>query len=289
MATTSTTNAPLPWMEPYLRDYASRAQDQANKPYEQSPGNYTGPNGLLMGGWQAAANRAQQGSPVMGAASGQMMKTIGGDYLGRQAAVNPYEMADNPYLSDTIQNAQGDLTDSYNKVQVPQWAKAMQSSGSFGNSGVSEYAAMDASNLQKNLGRISTDLRGQDYGRRAGFAENRAGRQDAIAGQERGLQANATSQAPAFANQDYTDIRELLNAGREAQGFDQQQQGQEQQWFQDRQRFPQDQLDSYGQSLGLNTRSGTQTQTSPDPSRASQVIGGGLTGLALYNMLMGKP
>ena len=289
MATTTTTNAPLPWMEPYLRDYASRAQDQANQPYKRSPGSYTGPNGLLTAGWQAAANRAQQGSPIMGEASGQLRKTIGGDYLGRQAAVNPYESAENPYLSDTIKNAQGDLTTSYNQVQVPQWAKAMQTSGSFGNSGVSEYAAMDANNLQKNLGRISTDLRGQDFGRRAGFAESRVGRQDAIAGQERGLQHSAMGMAPSFANQDYTDIRELLNVGREAQGFDQQQQGQEQQWFQDEQQFPQNQLDSYGQSLGLGTKGGTSTQTQPDPSKASQWIGGGLTGLALYNMLMGKP
>ena len=323
MATTSTTNAPLPWQEPYLRDYASRAQDQANKPYQQGPGSYTGPNGLLMGGWQAAANRAQQGSPVMGAATGQMMRTIGGAGMDRKATMNPYadvtnasageanpyETMDNPFLTDSINNAQGDLTRSYNQVNVPQWAKTMQNSGSFGNSGVSEYASMDANNLQRNLGRIGTDMRGAAYNRASQLAESRIGRQfqsgettrqnrfnagqqfagsqDAITGQERGYQQAAMGMAPSFANQDYTDIRELLNVGREAQGFDQQQQDQEQKWFQEQQQFPRDQLGDYGQSLGLGTKGGTSTQTSPDPSRASQMVGGGLTGLALYNMLMG--
>jgi hypothetical protein len=305
MATYSTTNAPLPWMEGYLQDYMGRAQDVANQPYQQGPGTYTGPNDLLTQGWQATVNRAQQGSPVMGAATGQLTNTINGGGLGRQATMNPYADAanpyasmDNPYLTQNVQNAQGDLTSAYNNVNVPQWAKAMSSSGSFGNSGVSEYAAMDASNLQKNLGRVSTDLRGAAYNTAANLAENQAARkygagqqfagsQDAITSQERGLQQSAMGMAPTFANQDYTDITQLLNAGTQAQGYDQAAQNQQQQWWQDARNYPQQQNANYGAALGVGS-GGTSTQTTPDPSQASQLIGGGMTGLALYNLLFGS-
>lgn len=305
MATFSTTNAPLPWQEDYLKDFTARAQEVANTPYQQGPGSYTGPNALLTGGWQATANRAQQGSATMSAADQQLQNTINGGGLGRQATMNPYANAanpyanmDNPYLSQNIANAQGDLTSAYNSVNVPQWAKAMQSSGSFGNSGVSEYAAMDANNLQKNLGRIGSDMRGAAYNQAAGFAENAANRmygagqqyagsQDAITSQERSLQQSAMGMAPTFANQDYTDLNALLNAGQQAQGFDSAAQAQQQQWFQDDRNYPQQQLTNYGNALGVG-QGGTQTQTTPDPSQASQVIGGGMTGLALYNLLFGS-
>lgn len=259
MATYTTTNAPLPWMEGYLQDFMGRAQDVANTPYQQSPGTYTGPNAMLTGGWQAAATRAQQGSPVMGAANANLQKNIEGGYLSPES---------NPYLQKSVQAAQQDTVNAYNQVQVPQWAKAMQGSGSFGNSGVSEYAAMDASNLQRNLGNMANNAYMGAYN------------------QDRDRQQAATMAAPAFANQDYTDIRALLDAGQQAQGYDQAQQNQTQQWFKDQQGYAQSQLGNYGAALGVGT-GGTSTQNSPDPSKTSQIVGGGLTGIALYNLLMG--
>ena len=255
----TTTQAPLPWMEPYLQDYMGRAQDVANVPYQQGPGTYTGPNSLLTGGWQATANRAQQGSPVMGAANTELQKNIQGDYL------NPNS---NPYLSSYVDQAQQDTVRNYNQVQRPAWDKAMQNSGSFGNTGVSEYAAMDASNLQRNLGQMANTAYMGAYQ------------------QDRSAQQAATMAAPAFANQDYTDIGHLLNAGQQAQGFDNAAQGQQNQWWQQAQQFPQQQLDAYGRALGVGT-GGTTTQQTPDPSQASQLLGGGLTGAALYQMLFG--
>ena len=294
MAQYTTTQAPLPWMEPYLQDYMGRAQDVANQPYQQGPGTYTGPNSMLTGGWQATANRAQQGSPVMGAASGQLQNTLSG---GQSATMNPYAdtanpyaSMDNPYLSQSIQNAQGDLTSSWNNVQRPAWEKAMSGSGSFGNSGVAEYASMDANNLQKNLGRIGTDMRGAAYNQAAGFAENQANRRFGAGQQFAGSQDNIYGQAMGlalpFANQDYTDIAHLTQAGQQAQGFDQAAQGQQQDWWNQARQFPQQQLDAYGRALGVGT-GGTSTQQVPDASQASQLLGGGLTGAALYQMLFG--
>lgn len=321
MATFSTTNAPLPWMEPYIRDFLQRSQEVANTGYEQGPGTYTGPNDLLSQGFQMTANRAMQGSPEMSAARGQLTGTINGQFLGRQAmqnqnagavnpfmnAANPYMGANNPYLNQSIDNAQGDLARNYNLVNKPAWDKAMQSSGSFGNTGVAEMAGNDRNNLMQNMGRIGNDMRMNAYNQSANMAESQvgrqfsagnqyaqnqfnagadyAGRQDAMGNLERGYQQSAMGMAPAFANQDYTDINNLMNAGGMQQQFNQAYQNQQQQFFNDRRNYPQQQLQNYGAALGQGNPGSTQTSTQPDPSTASQVLGGGLAGAGIYNML----
>ena len=257
MATYTTTNAPLPWQEPYLQDYMGRAQELANQPYNPSPQTFVGPNPTLQGAWQATANRAIQGSPVMGAANTQLQNIVSGGFMGG-----------NPYLNDAISNAQGDLTRAWNTVQKPAWEKAMQGSGSFGNTGVMEYANNAQNDLQRNLGRISSDMRFNNYSN------------------ERGLMQSALGMAPTFANQDYVDAAQLQNVGQQMQGFDQGQADQNYRWWQEAQNFPRQQLAQYGQALGVGG-GGTTTQTAPDPSRASQLVGGALTGAQLYKMLFG--
>jgi hypothetical protein len=258
MAVYSTTNAPLPWMEPYMQDYMSRAQGVANQPYQASPTQFTAPNAYLDAGWQAMANRAQMGSPVMGAANTQLQNTINGGFLGQ-----------NPYLSDAISNAQGDLTRAWNTVQRPSWETQMQRSGSFGNTGVAEMAGSAQNDLQRNLARIGSDMRLGAYN------------------QERGLQQQAIGMAPQFANQDYVDANAMLTAGQQRQTYDQGVSDQNYRWWQEAQAYPQPRLGLLGNALGIGGNSGTTTQTQPDPSTLSQVIGGGLTGLALWKALTG--
>ncbi|MDO9313401.1 MAG: hypothetical protein Q7T97_02510 [Burkholderiaceae bacterium] len=254
MATTSTTNAPLPWMEQYMRDFASRSQQVANTPYQQGPGTYAAPNNLLQSGWQATANRAAQGSPVMSAANTQLTDTINGGKINQ-----------NPYLDQSIQNAQGDLTRSYNMVNKPAWDKAMQGSGSFGNTGVMEAAGYDRQNLANSLGKVSTDMRNNAYNT------------------DRAQQMQAMSMAPQYANQDYQDTNQLLNAGAQQQTFNSGYQAQQNQFFQDARNYPQQQLANYGNNLGFSNSGGTSSQSTQDPSLLNQIIGGASTGLGLYN------
>lgn len=260
MATYSTTNAPLPWMEPYLQDYMSRSQEMANQPYQQSPGTYTGPNQYLQAGWDATANRAMQGDGTMDVAKSQLQSNIVGDYL------NPNS---NPYLQQYVQQGQQDTVNAYNQVQRPAWDKAMQGSGSFGNTGVSEYAAMDANNLQKNLGQQANNAYMGAYNT------------------DRGYQQQSIGMAPTFANQSYLDASQLLNVGNQAQTFNQGQQNQNNQWFQDAQNYPKQQMQAYGQSLGIGGQGGTSTQNQPDPAMLSQLFGGMLAGSSLYSLIGG--
>lgn len=258
MATYTTTSAPLPWMEPYLQDFMGRAQEVANVPYQQSPTTAVGPNQTMQTAWQTTANRALQGNPVMGAANTLAMNTMNGQFLG----------AGNPYLSDVIANTSNDITNAYNNVNVPAWAKMNSSSGSFGNSGIAQAFGDDRKNLMQTIANNATQMRMRNYDT------------------ERGYQQSAMGFAPVSAAQDYTDANALMQVGQQQQMFDQGQADQAYKWWQEQQQYPQQQLAAYGSALGLGG-GGTTTQTQPDPSTASSLLGGGLTGAMIYKMLFG--
>jgi hypothetical protein len=320
MASYTTTNAPLPWMEPYLQDYMGRAQDVANQGYTASPNTYTAPNQYLQSGWNAVANRAMQGSQVLNDASQALTNNFSAAPMtaastgGAGEGMNPYATqtnkfmgVNNPYLSDTIANAQKDLVSSYNMIERPQWDKAMAGSGSFGNSGVSEYQNRAQNDLTTQLGRIGLDARMGAYNQSANLMENQLNRQTsagesqlgrqfqgaqsaaqradnaALAGRQ--LQMQAIGMAPQFAQQDYNDANALLNVGNQMQTYDQGRADQNYRWWQEAQNFPRQQMGTYGQALGVGNTGSTQTQTQPDPSTAAQLLGGGLTGAAIYKML----
>jgi hypothetical protein len=76
---------------------------------------------------------------------------------------NPFLGRDNPYLTDKINQAQGDLVRNYNLTTQPAYNTAMVKSGSFGNEGVAQMNSNAQLNLQKSLGDVSTNMRGQDY------------------------------------------------------------------------------------------------------------------------------
>jgi hypothetical protein len=78
-------------------------------------------------------------------------------------ATNPYIGAQNPYLQQTIDQAQGDLVRNFNLTAQPAYNAAMLRSGSFGNAGVQQMNENAQRNLQGSLGNISTQMRGADY------------------------------------------------------------------------------------------------------------------------------
>ena len=278
MPTTTEQSGPPEWMLPYVQDFLGRAQDVANNPYVQSPGTFTPANDTLQAGWQATANRAINGSPEMGAASQGLQSFYGQPQQG--AARNPYASAQNPYLSEQIGYAQGDLTKAWNNTTAPQFDKMMSNSGSFGNSGVSQYAGLAAQGLQQNLGRVSSDMRNSAYNKAADMSESYANRSDSMYGQNQNRMLNAYGMAPTFAANDYNDANALLGVGQQMQGFNQAATNQNNKWWEESQGFAQNQLNNYGAALGINTGTTSSTST-PNPSTASQVVGGAIAGSQL--------
>ena len=244
------------FVQPYAEGYLQRAQQVSDSPYQA----YTGQRVAGFTPWmdqayQAQAQRAMQGAPVMGAANAELQKTIQGGYLGN-----------NPYLQAQIDQAQGDLARNFNQVQAPRWAVAGQRSGSFGNAGLAMVEQQARNDLSQQMGRIGTDMRGADYAN------------------ERARQMQAMGMAPGFAQQDYQDINQLQQAGQAYQTQNQRMLDNAYQQFLESRNYPQQQLDVMGNAL---QRSYGQQAVQQTPSTASQVIGGGLTGLALYNALFG--
>jgi hypothetical protein len=135
----------------------------------------------------------------------------------------------NPYLDQAVERAQDSVTSNFNTAAV--------NSGSFGNSGLQEQ-------FTKNLG----DVAGQMYG-------------NAYEGdQARRLQA--AGMAPTFANQDYQDGQQLLNAGQILQ--DQAQQGKDfrYQQFVEKQDLPYKQLAAMSGVFGTNLGGSAKTTQS---------------------------
>lgn len=309
---TTVANSGMPnWAVPYGQGYLQRAQQVADSPYQA----YMGQRTADMTPWQeqglqAQAQRAMGGSPVMNAANQALpgMFQGGGQaaqngYGPVQAQANPYA-GSNPYLTQQIDAAQGDVVRNWNNVQKPQWDTAMQRSGSFGNSGVMQANQMAQSDMQRNLGNISSGMRMQDYTQQqqlgesaanrnlqagqfnATMGENYAGRQDSMFNQGQGRALSALGMAPSFAQQDYNDINQLQGAGAQYQGQNQKLLDNNYAQFLDSRNYPQQQLDAFGGALG-RINGNTTTQTSPGTSTGAQIVGGLTAGAGLYNLLFG--
>lgn len=256
---TTTQNSGLPsFAIPYGQGYLQRAQQVADSPYQQ----YTGQRVADFAPWQqqafqAQAQRAMSGSPVMNAANTQLQSTIQGQNLNG-----------NPYLQSQIDAAQGDLVRQWNNVQKPAWDASMQRSGSFGNSGVAQAQAMAQEGLGRNLGLIDSGMRFNNYN------------------MERGYQQQALGMAPTFAQQDYNDISQLQQAGAAYQGQNQRLLDNAYSQFLDSRQYPQQQLDVLGNALS-RINGNVSTQTSPGTSTGANIVGGLTAGAGLYNLLFG--
>lgn len=251
---TTVNNSVPDWVKPFATNYMDASQKVAALPYQSYSGQTTAQlNPYQTQGLNAQAQRAVQGSAVNDAASGELQKTLSGGYLNS-----------NPYLNSMVDSTAQDMTRAYNSSVVPQQQALEARSGSFGNAGVQQAIMGQQSDLLRNIGNASAQIRGNDYG------------------QERARMASAVGQAPTIANQDYVDAQALQNAG---QGFQQQDQANltdAYQRFQQAQNYPQQQLATLGRGLGFNFGN-TSTSIGPTANRGAQALGAGLAAYGAYN------
>ena len=134
------------------------------------------------------AQRALAGNPAMQAGEGQLSRTMAGDYLDN----NPFMAGNNnQYLDDMVARAQNQT--------LANVAGNFSQAGRYG-SGAHEAAAQDAA------GNIATQMYGQAY-------DNDMNRMLSAYNAERDNMLRGTALSPTYAQQDYTDIAALSEAG----------------------------------------------------------------------------
>jgi hypothetical protein len=302
-SSTSTSSTSVPdWAKQYYQAYLGQAQDVASTPYQAYTGQkVAGLNDTQMQALNAVQQRATQGNELLNSSSQGLQSTAQGQYLGTQAAANPsanatnpYAQADNPYLQQSIDAASQDVTRNYNLSVRPQMDQLAAASGSFGNSGVQQMQVEQQRQLGSTLGNLSNSMRSADYNQRAQLAENATNRQfqagqslasaqNSLYDSERSRQMQAAQMAPTYATQDYTDASNLMSAGTTLQNAQQQGLDWQYQQYQNALNYPTQQLQTFGQALGVNTGNTTTTTTNPgSASAASQLLAGGLLGYSLF-------
>jgi len=164
-------NAPWEGLQPYLQDLMWRSQGASNN---QSP--------LTAQSQNMIANRATAGSPLTGASSDALLKTIQGDYL-------------DPTTNPVWGPMSGRIADAYSTGTAAQTDAAFNRAGAYGV-GNSAYEETVGRN-QQSLGDSLSLLAGNIYN------------------QERGKQMTGIGMAPGIAQADYADADRLGAVGQE--------------------------------------------------------------------------
>lgn len=229
----STTTQSIPQeLKPLATAYTQKAINLSNQgftPYMQQ--RFSGPTGAENAGLNMIANRAQSGSQLINSGTASLNNML-----------QPGQS--NPYLDQAVRRAQSSVVDQFNNMVKPQTESAMVNSGSFGNSGLQQTLQNQQIAAGKQLGDIASQMYGQDY-------------QDS---NNRALQA--AQLAPQYANAQYNDAQQLLNAGSYARNFDQQRKDFAYNQFQDQQNLPYKQLGAMSGVFGSNLGGTSTTQTS---------------------------
>jgi hypothetical protein len=284
--TTTTVNEVPSYVKPYAESLMSRAGDLSTKPYTPYTGQrIAGLNPFHQTGLDMTAQRAYQGSPLVGAAQNNAQNTLNNNYLdtGLQLAgqMNAYQ-GENPYLDSMIGQSHKNITNQYLNTINPQLAAMDRNSGAFGNTGVGAARDSAQENLVKQLADTDAQYRFQNYQQSAQLDDNNLNRQNAMWNNERNNQMGGIQQAPNLAQQDYVDAQNLLGVGDIYRSTDQQNLDFLYDQWQQGQNWPYQQLDVLGNAIGLGMGAGGSTVTSApnaySANSTANLVGTGLMG-----------
>lgn len=146
------------WQGATTRDATAQGYNPAQASTTNASNGYLGATSQ---GIQGVGSIGQAGgnNPFLGQSAGQI---TGAPKVS--AGTNAMLGMDNPYLKDQIDFASGDVTRNYSNVIAPRQDTMMSRSGSYGNTGLMAQQSEDARNLAGELGRVSSNMRMQDYG-----------------------------------------------------------------------------------------------------------------------------
>lgn len=248
--TTQTVTQQLPsYVQPYAEQAMQRGVELSNQPYQAYTGermaSMTPEHEVALGG---ITNRAISGSPGMNATNQNLAATMRGDFLSPGS---------NPYLQQTFDRGMEGIRSAI----TPKFGH-MQAFG--GNTGYNEAMARGAADLASNV-----------YGGNYQM--------------ERDRQIKGMALAPSIASQDYADAQALLGVGDVRRQYAQDQLNMDYEEWLRQQNHPYAQLDVLANAIrGGIGGGGTTTTSNPNPyqpSMAAGMLGGGLLGAGIGNMI----
>lgn len=261
--TTTTQNVDMgPWkpQQPYL----TKAFGEANRLYDTyTPEYFKGstvasatPN--MTAGWDQAAARAQQGSPLIPAAQGMTLDTINGKFL---------DPSTNPYLAETYGKAADQVARTYQTVTAPGTSAAFSAGGRYGSGARNQAVDQNNRALSTTLNNLASDIYGGNYQ------------------MERERQMTAAGGAPGMVQAGYIEPNMLAGIGQQQQQQTQREIDDDVARWNFEQNLPYEKLNAflnavqgnYGQS---GTSTGTQTQMI-NSSPLGQIFGSLLSGASL--------
>lgn len=252
--TQTTTTAPPKYLEPFLR----QGMQDAQTIYGQGGQQYY-PGQTVVGfspeseqAMQMQTQRAQAGSPVMGAANNTARTLLGGNQP------LTFGGGSNPYLDRTFNQAADQVQ---NRLQ-----------SDFAGSGRNIVAARPVANDE--LSQLATGIYGGDY-------QAERGRMATELGQNRGMQLGALGLAPGLAQQDYADIDRLGQVGQQREDLTGRQMQDQAARFDFAQNAPGANLDQYLARLQGYGGSSSSTSTPIYQNRAAGALGGAGVGFGM--------
>lgn len=210
---------------------------------------------------QNMANRATQGNPLMGQASGEVSKMLRGDYL---------DPNNNPGFQGALSAATRPVTEAFRDVVMPGIDSNFSAAGRYG-SGAQLGAYSDATqDMARSVGDISSNMAFNNYG------------------MERGNMMNAIGMAGGLAANDYKDISMLGLAGQGMDDYNQRLIDAERERYDYESNKDMGWLQNYIGLLGGAPAAGqTSTTTMPAPNPFATALGLGLQGASMLGGMGG--
>ena len=236
-----------PAIQPYLGYGLTEAQRlyQAGGPQYYAGQTFVSPSTTTQTGLQALEARAKLGNPLLQSAQTQLQGTVSGEYLGG-----------NPFFQGAFAPA-AKAAESQFKQTLGDVAGKASLAGRYGSGAMGSLQDRATGAFSQSLANTAGQLAYQNY--------------DA----ERARQQAATLASPAMASADYQDIQQLLSAGQAREGYTGQQTQADIQRFNFLQNQPQQNLQTYLNSVYGNPAARAQQPQAGDtgPSTLQTLLG----------------
>jgi hypothetical protein len=253
-------------VQPFLNEGLRQAQELFLRQQPQMfPGQtYVSPSEQTLTALQAQENIARQQSPVLGAAQGAFLQSLGGI---SNTAAGQYLNA-NPYQQQMIQAATRPLEQAFSNQVLPGISSLYSKSGRLGSGSMERALSSASEGFGRSLGDITSNIAGTQFQ------------------QERGLQqaaslqlANLAQQAPALYGQQFIPAQQLAQVGAQREAIEAQPLQEAMNRFSYEQQLPYQQLSGflssvYGSPLGSF---GVPNPVQP-ANRTTGALAGGLAG-----------